>query len=242
MGSMQNYLTTNEAADYLDTSIGVIYYYVRVGKLKRVPRTPGTTGRARYLFLEEDVQAIYNKKIEHSVTHDEALVRAVRAEAISRDTERRIGHLYEMLGFEYDVQDLSEESLRTQYKTTVDLSDINSPPITPEEAVDLARCAYRMNEEHLRLLRIFTKDKTPWEAYLQAIDSALYAMRELGSCESSAITTYLLAAARNVRHVAFEFARTAYGHVQAEKLIVGSPEEVDASLAAILMSMTKRGC
>jgi hypothetical protein len=240
MGSNHNLITSAQAAEYLGTTRQVVYWYVRTGRLKRAGKEMGARGRVRHLYREEDVQLLLKRRQEKQPNRgafDEAVIRATRAESMCRDVERRLDDLYEMLGLQYYPPDLSEDGLRAQHRNASTLAS-DGPPITPAEALELARQVYRMNEEQLRLIERLLSDPEPWGVYAKAIEKSLVEMRDRGE-EGAAVSRYLTASARHLRHVAFEFVRAAYGHVRAEKIVEQSGTDIDESIAAILMSTAR---
>lgn len=236
-GSDEQLFTTKQAADFLGLTRDSIYKHVQHGRLKRVASERGDNGRTRHLYLREDVELLarhIEEKPQSQSRIDEVAIRAARAEATASRVERHLEDLYELLGMKQQLPDLSVSSLRIQHRTAVRQALEDEVPFTMQEAVDLAKQVYRINEEQLRALELLMKDPEPWVCYTQAVKRAIMQMSEQPGDEARACNIYLQAALNRLRGVAFEYVRQAYGHVRAEQLAAQQPDPPDEHIIRIL--------
>jgi len=241
MGSNATLLTTKEVADYLGTSRGVVYWYVRTGRLRKHSKRIGKNKQPESLYALEDVQLLFGKRKRERATHGEALARAVRAEAISRDLERRVDALCELFGLVEGGLDTSDGEVRLQHRRAVELADPETPGVTDEEATELARMANRINEEYLRLVELHVSDPEPWCVYMDALRRCIGDVGKRSDEPARALLFLLNGARRHLRQVAFEYVRTARGHIKAEEMIEEEPAPFDDAIVALVLARSKVG-
>jgi len=151
--------------------------------------------------------------------------------------EQRIELLYEILGLHYEPADLTKDELLAQYRMMLDAADENKPDVTINKAVHLARKVYWVNEAQLYTISQLTQDRSPWVAYEKALERATRDVKKIGGQAAEVALSYLIASARHIRNVAFQFVHTYRSFYRAERLVEQYGDELDEAIASIVVSL-----
>lgn len=210
-------LTRKAAAGVLKVTPRTLTNYVTQGLL-----TPVVEQR-KICFRRADVialaEAFNNGNDLASVTNT-----AIRALVRVEQCERKLNELLSLLGFTTVTLSTSEKGILELYARAKDMLTLEEPIFIAGQVFHFAKELLAFNEDYLRLVEHHTGEGEPWRVYLGACEklcqltpvSRLEHDHELATAYS-----YVTAARRHVRAVAYFYVRMIHGVLVADEAFIG---------------------
>jgi DNA-binding transcriptional MerR regulator len=223
-------MTTGDAARALSVTAKTVRDWVKKGIL--LPVKP-CNRRSAPLFKEEDVEVLRDLR-RRRLGMPEVATMALQAHISSRETERAVRRLLDILGANVPVLLLDAEGLRSLKGQAKRALAVPWEP-TAAEVLDWSRTFYALGEEHFLLLELTTKEEEPWRVFTELAKQLGLKVAKLAITdkEMDLAYGYLNMARRSLRDTAYLYVRSQHGRDRAAKafpLSTGDPHEEVLSL------------
>lgn len=221
-------LTPQEAARLLKIDSRSVHKLVQGGLLS-AQYVKNHQGQASRRIPLNEVTALIDLDVKE-LTLPRVANLALRAFVHARDVGRRLGDLEYLLG-------IHTENLPTDEKGVVALCVeaqglVDDPILVIDDtlAMKWARIFYAFTEEYLGLIHNFTASEEPWKVFMDLGDR----IAELGKDVSPTVVSYLVAARRQLRTVAYFYLRKLKGAKLAGALFPETEGGVDEEILGLL--------
>lgn len=157
---------------------------------------------------------------------------AMQAQALSRTTAKRLDKLCKFIGVENNRLHHDEESVFNLYVRVRETLSEDLTTMRTATLIDWASVFNSIDEIYLGLVEHYTLSDSPWELYLQLANNLMAYRNPNIDTNLSFAYACLDSSRRNLRHVAYFYTSTKYGHQVAEDLFTkdASTEEIIAQL------------
>lgn len=220
-------LLHDETAELLGVTPRHLLNIVRQGRL--LPA--GTDHRGRYLFRPEEAYSLLDmktKRLDLATTTQTAY----QAHALSRSLMGKLDKLCAYLGLEIGRLSTDEDSLHALHLRAINTAKqegLGEP--TDTFVMDWAYTLNAIDEPYLRMLSEYTLDFEPWVPYMGVAANIVKQMRPaaLGHTDLRFAYACLDNARKNLRNVAYFYARTKHGVAHADDAFA---DDVDNEIIA----------
>jgi hypothetical protein len=227
---MDERITAKEAARMLGVTTRMVRYWTRKGIIR--PFKPGGSVSAVPMYLRTEIDALLEARSK-KVDLQTVATMARQAHVSSRQLERTVSRLLEIIGANIPMLSLKEENVHALYLQVEDaLEQDYQPPA--DEVLEWARIFYAVGEEYLGLIEEVVEDEEPWAKLLELSNSlSVRAPRDLfsGDKELEAAYGYLEMARRNMRNVAYFYIRNRHGSRAASGAFPGTGDITEEVIA-----------
>ena len=218
MGTPADMLTPGAAAKLLKVTTRTLNNYVSQGLLQAVYE------QRRCFFRRADVIAlaeVFNEGNDLAAVATTAIRALIRAE----QCEKRLNELLSLLGFTTVSLVTTEPGILELYHRAIRMHSNEEPIVIAAQVFQFAKELLAFNEEYLRLVEHHTGDDEPWRVYLVACEklTALTPFdRMVHDLELSTAYSYVVAARRHIRSVAYFYVRARHGAAVADEAFIGA--------------------
>ena len=206
-------LTHDETAAQLGVTVRHLSNIVRQGRL--LPA--GTDTRGRYVYRPDEVYSLLQLKVERmdlpTVTRT-----AVQALNLARSLSGKLEKLCSYFGLEIGRLSTEEDSMHALHLRAINTAkDPDLSECTDSFIVDWAYILNAIDEPYLRALSVYTMDFEPWVPYMGVATNLHKQMPASALSNSDLRFAYacLDNSRKNLRNVAYFYARTMVGAVEA---------------------------
>jgi hypothetical protein len=219
MGTPSDIITIDQAARILGVTVNMVRKLVADCVLRTVP--VAVKGRPKKHFLRGEVNA-YAEIRAKKLTLVDVMMTAERAYALSRSNEKRITQLMNVMGLNDKVLETTEEAVVSLVLQATD-AEMQAKEERPSVATLMhwAKTLYAVNEGYLDLVATHTVSVEPWAPFIhlaQALVDSLNTDDLRANKELEEAYSYIEAARRNLRHVAYFYLWEKRGSQKANKV------------------------
>ncbi len=225
-------VTTAEAAKMLGLDVTTFRSMVRRGMIHPA-HGKGAGGSS--LFALSDIAALADLRFQNLDLATVATM-AMRALVLSRNNEKRLNHVTNLLGLNVPSLGTTESEVIALFIEAQDLVQ-EDEELTAAEAHRWAGIFYAMDEAYLRLVAHYGSTNEPWEPFLalaqKLCENAPRAVFSFNK-ELESAYAYLEAGRRHLRTVVYFYFRAKNGARAADASFLEMDGSIDAEIAGLL--------